>query len=41
MDYFNKVLTTFLGHECSSCVAVNAGSEGEENLMGLERHEGE
>ncbi len=41
MDYFNKVLTTFLGHERSSCVAIYVGSEGEENLMGLEWHEGE
>ncbi len=27
MDYFNKVLSTFLGLECVSCVAVYADSE--------------
>ncbi len=27
MDYFNNVLTTFLGLECVSSVAVYAGSE--------------
>ncbi len=27
MDYFNNVLTTFLGLECVSWVAVFAGSE--------------
>ncbi len=27
MDYFNNVLTTFLGLEHGSCVAVYAGSE--------------
>ncbi len=27
MDYFNDVLTTFLGLERGSCVAVYAGSE--------------
>ncbi len=27
MDYFNNVLTTFLGLECVSCVAVYRGSE--------------
>ncbi len=27
MDYFNDVLTTFLGLEFGSCIAVNAGSE--------------
>ncbi len=27
MDYFNDVLTTFLGLERVSCVAVYAGSE--------------
>ncbi len=27
MDYFNDVLTTFLGLECVSSVAVYAGSE--------------
>ncbi len=27
MDYFNNVLTTFLGLKCGSCVAVYAGSE--------------
>ncbi len=27
MDCFNDVLTTFLGLECGSRVAVNAGSE--------------
>ncbi len=27
MDYFNNVLTTFLGLKCVSCVAVYAGSE--------------
>ncbi len=27
MDYFNNVLTTFLGLERVSCVAVYAGSE--------------
>ncbi len=36
MDYFNDVLTTFLGLERGSCVAVYAGSEGEEGVMGLE-----
>ncbi len=28
MDYFNDILTTFLGLEPVSCVAVYAGSEG-------------
>ncbi len=28
MDYFNNVLTNFLDLECSSCVAVYAGSLG-------------
>ncbi len=50
MDYFNVVLTTFLGIERVSCIAVYAGSESSqisylnlcsESLMGLERHEGE
>ncbi len=27
MDYFNNVLTTFLGLECVRCIAVYAGSE--------------
>ncbi len=27
MDYFNDVLTTFLGLEHVSCIAVYAGSE--------------
>ncbi len=27
MDYFNDVLTTFLGLECGSSVVVYAGSE--------------
>ncbi len=27
MDYFNDVLATFLGNECSSSMAVYAGSE--------------
>ncbi len=27
MDYFNNVLTTFLGLECGSCIAVYEGSE--------------
>ncbi len=27
MDYFNNVLTNFLGLECGSCVAVYGGSE--------------
>ncbi len=52
MDYFNNVLTTFLGIERVSYVAVYAGSERQgqkkncfpkmiEGLAGLERHEGE
>ncbi len=52
MDYFNNVLTTFLGIERVSYVAVYAGSESRvkkktcfpkmiEGLAGLERHEGE
>ncbi len=27
MDYFNDVLTNFLGLECGSCAAVYAGTE--------------
>ncbi len=27
IDYFNDVLTNFLGLECGSCVAVYAGTE--------------
>ncbi len=50
MDYFNDVLTTFLGLERGSYVAVHAGSESSrissnitcsEGLTGLERHAGE
>ncbi len=32
MDYFNNVLTTFLGLECGSCVAVYAGIESSQVL---------
>ncbi len=43
MDYFNNVLTTFLGLECVSCIAVYCRvrwlSKMSEGLMGLERHE--
>ncbi len=39
MDYFNDVLTTFLGHEHVSCIAVYA--ESESSVLGLEQHEGE
>ncbi len=31
MDYFNNVLTTFLGLECVSCIAVYGGSESSRN----------
>ncbi len=53
MDYFNDILTTFLGLEHVSCVAVYGASESSrisskksvpemnEGLTGLERHEGE
>ncbi len=44
MDYFNDVLTTFLGIERACCVAVYAGSKSswissKKDLMGLEQHE--
>ncbi len=55
MDYFNNVLTTFLGLERDSCMLffqdqkalgfnqkyLNLCSEDEDDLMGLERQEGE
>ncbi len=48
MEYFNNILTTFLGLERVSCVAVNAGSESlicvpkmNEGLACLEWNEGE
>ncbi len=49
MSCFKDILTTFLGLECGSPVAVYAGSENilicvpktNEGLMVLERHEGE
>ncbi len=50
MDYFKDVLTTFLGLERGSCIAVYAGPESsrisskikyKEGLTGLEQHEGE
>ncbi len=52
MDYFNDALTTFLGLEHFSCIAVYAGSESSRisakissfvfwSLMGLERQESE
>ncbi len=33
MDYFNDVLTTFLGLTCGSCIAVYAGSESSRFIM--------
>ncbi len=51
MEYFTDVLTTFLGLERGSCIAVYAGSESSQilicvpkmnkGLTCLERHEGE
>ncbi len=51
MDYFNDVLTTFLGLECGSSIAVHGGSvlknilifvpKMNEGLTGFEWHEGE
>ncbi len=53
MDYFIDVLTTFLGLEHGSCVAVYGGTESSRSsskiyrnlcykgLTGLEQHEGE
>ncbi len=48
MDYFNDVLTTFLGHEHVSCIAVYAVWELSDLIkkilicvLGLEQHEGE
>ncbi len=40
MDYFKDVLTTFLGHEHGSYVAVCVPRMNE-GLTGLERYEGE
>ncbi len=42
MDYFNDVLTTFVGLEIVSCVDVCGGvRELSDSITGLERHEDE
>ncbi len=33
MDYFNNVLTTFVGLKCVSCIAVGGGSESSQNFI--------
>ncbi len=35
MDYFNDVLTTFLGLERVSCIAVYAGSESSDFIKNI------
>ncbi len=35
MDYFNNVLTTFLGLDCISCVTVYAGSESSDFIKNI------